>query len=157
VDLLVCAAAAHHDLVVPHDDSDFATAARAICPIFGNAPSTTRHPLQVERLGHRRAGGGLPQLGQAEELLGGAEQGVVVGPFFGIDSSYDFHDSPWPKMLFAAVVQGAFGWRALGTSEYDGSMAAGAPGSACPKLGHGRADLSGGSVAGRAGPWTSGR
>jgi hypothetical protein len=36
-------------------------------------------------------------------------------------------------------------------------MAAGAPGSACPKLGHGRADLSGGSVAGRAGPWTSGR
>jgi predicted nucleic acid-binding protein len=28
VDLLVCATAAHHDLVVLHDDSDFATAAR---------------------------------------------------------------------------------------------------------------------------------
>jgi hypothetical protein len=28
VDLLVCAAAAHHDLVVLHDDSDVATAAR---------------------------------------------------------------------------------------------------------------------------------
>ena len=28
VDLLVCASAAHHDLVVLHDDSDFATAAR---------------------------------------------------------------------------------------------------------------------------------
>jgi predicted nucleic acid-binding protein len=28
VDLLICATAAHHDLVVLHDDSDFATAAR---------------------------------------------------------------------------------------------------------------------------------
>src|SRR5580704_8109924 len=51
----------------------------AICPIFGNAPSTTRHPLQVERLAQRRAGGGLAQLGQAEKLLGSAEQGVMAG------------------------------------------------------------------------------
>jgi predicted nucleic acid-binding protein len=28
VDLVICATAAHHDLVVLHDDSDFATAAR---------------------------------------------------------------------------------------------------------------------------------
>jgi predicted nucleic acid-binding protein len=28
VDLLICATAAHHDLVVLHDDKDFATAAR---------------------------------------------------------------------------------------------------------------------------------
>jgi predicted nucleic acid-binding protein len=28
VDLLVCATAAHHDLVVLHDDNDFVTAAR---------------------------------------------------------------------------------------------------------------------------------
>lgn len=28
VDLLICATAAHHDLIVLHDDSDFATAAR---------------------------------------------------------------------------------------------------------------------------------
>jgi hypothetical protein len=34
--------------------------------------------LQVERLGHRWGAGRLAQLGQAEELLRGAEQGVVV-------------------------------------------------------------------------------
>jgi predicted nuclease of predicted toxin-antitoxin system len=28
VDLLVCATAVRHDLIVPHDDSDFVTAAR---------------------------------------------------------------------------------------------------------------------------------
>jgi predicted nucleic acid-binding protein len=30
VDLLICATAAHHDLVVLHDDNDFATAARCL-------------------------------------------------------------------------------------------------------------------------------
>jgi len=34
--------------------------------------------LQVERLGHRGGAGRLAQPGQAEELLRGAEQGVVV-------------------------------------------------------------------------------
>jgi len=38
-DLLICVTAAQHDLVVLHDDKDFATAAR--CPrMCENAPST---------------------------------------------------------------------------------------------------------------------
>src|SRR5262245_18123727 len=37
-----------------------------------------RRGLQVEGRGHGREGGRLPQRGQAEQLLGGAEQGVEV-------------------------------------------------------------------------------
>jgi len=33
VDLLICATAAHHDLVVLHDDKDFATAARYLADV----------------------------------------------------------------------------------------------------------------------------
>jgi predicted nucleic acid-binding protein len=33
VDLVICATAAHHDLVVLHDDSDFATAARYLADV----------------------------------------------------------------------------------------------------------------------------
>lgn len=44
VDLLICATAAQRDLVVLHDDNDFATAARCL-PDLGNAPSATSRRL----------------------------------------------------------------------------------------------------------------
>src|SRR5215831_19976353 len=44
------------------------------CPDPGASP----WPLQVEGRGHCREGGRLPQRGQAEQLFGGTEQGVVV-------------------------------------------------------------------------------
>jgi predicted nucleic acid-binding protein len=41
VDLLICATAAHHDLVVLHDDSDFATAARHLSDLRERAVHDT--------------------------------------------------------------------------------------------------------------------
>jgi hypothetical protein len=43
VDLLVCATAAHHDLVVLHDDSDFVTAARHLSDLRERAIHDTPH------------------------------------------------------------------------------------------------------------------
>ena len=51
VDLLICATAAHHDQVVLHDDSDFATAARYLSDVRERAihdvPATGR-PVEPE-------------------------------------------------------------------------------------------------------------
>lgn len=43
VDLLICATAAHHDLVVLHDDSDFATAARYLADVRERSVHETPH------------------------------------------------------------------------------------------------------------------
>lgn len=43
VDLLICATAAHHDLVVLHDDSDFATAARYLADVRERSVHQTPH------------------------------------------------------------------------------------------------------------------
>lgn len=48
IDLLICATAAHHDLVVLHDDNDFATAARCLPDVrertIRRTPSASAQP-----------------------------------------------------------------------------------------------------------------
>lgn len=44
LDLLICATAAHHGLVVLHDDRDFATVARILTDVTERSVRTTPHP-----------------------------------------------------------------------------------------------------------------